>query len=143
MKSYRMGPESRAAVEAARAQGLNLPEKPSEEMRDAMPKDLTELDDVTLMGMYTEIIGWSDYLAVQHSFAQTDERRIKRKLEFLEAKALIQAKSVASKVTDARPLVKDDRRSRTSTKRLRAPRYRSSSSRSTTTHETRRCYPEN
>lgn len=108
MKSYRMGPEARAAVEAARAQGLSLPEKPAEEMRDSLPRDLTELDDVALMQMYTETIGWSDYLAVQQSFAQTDERRIKRKLEFLEAKALIQAKTVASKVTDARLLVKDD-----------------------------------
>ena len=42
------------------------------------------------------------------SRAAVEAARAGEQLEFLEAKALIQAKSVASKVTDARLLVKDD-----------------------------------
>jgi len=77
-------------------------------MLEGLPSDLTELDDVALMGLYTKLTAWAGYLGVQQSFAQTDERRIKRKLEFLETRALIVAKASAGKITDARLLVKDD-----------------------------------
>lgn len=108
MKSLRMGQESRSALEAARAQGLNVPDKPADEMPEGLPSDLTALDDMELMRLYTELTGWAGYIGVQQSFAQTDERRIKRRLEFVETKALIQAKAQAAKITDARLLVKDD-----------------------------------
>ena len=109
-KSYRMGPESRAAVEAARAQGLNLPEKPSEEMRDAMPKDLTELDDDPHGDVHPRSSGGRTTWLSSSSLASLPRPMnvaSNASLSF-EAKALIQAKSVASKVTDARLLVKDD-----------------------------------
>lgn len=108
MKSLRMGPESRSAMLAAKAQGLVVPDKPADEMPEGLPSDLTALDDVELMRLYTELTAWAGYLGVQQSFAQTDERRVKRRLDFLETKALIQAKVQASKITDARLSVKGD-----------------------------------
>jgi hypothetical protein len=102
-----MGTESQGAYAAARAQGLDVPDKPDNEMPE-MPSDLTELSDQDLMQLYSQIIAWSDFIAVQQSFAQTDERRIKRRLEFLEAKALIRARTVTDKITDARTNMKAD-----------------------------------
>ena len=103
----RMGTTSRAAYDAARAQGLPTPRRPVTEM-PTLPHDPTDLGDRELMMLYTEYTAWSDYLAVQVACASTDEKAAQSRLEVLEAKSMLSQTAGGGKVTTARSAMKSD-----------------------------------
>lgn len=101
----RMGPSSRGAYNAARAQSLPIPSRPVTEM-PKLPHDPTSLGDKELMMLYSEFTAWSDYLSVQVACAATDEKTAQSALDVLEAKALFDKTSSGNKITEARSAVK-------------------------------------
>jgi uncharacterized protein (UPF0335 family) len=89
------------AVTRALQQGMMLPVKP-QTMAPTLPRDVTELDDASLMGVWTELTAWTDYAAVQVSVAYAEEKSLIKRIERMEAKAQL----VYDKVTKARAEVK-------------------------------------
>lgn len=63
---------------------------------------LTDLDDASLIGIYTELVAWADYASSQLSYAQIDERALTNMLEFHEASAMVRGWGDKDKVTIAR-----------------------------------------
>lgn len=54
-----------------------------------MPDDLTDLDDVQLMGLLSLLTAWQNFAARKLSEAQIDERRLENKLKEDAADALV------------------------------------------------------
>ncbi len=105
--TLRMGPSSRAAHDALRNQGLPLPKRPDVEM-PTLPDDLTSEDDKSLMGLYSLLTAWSDYVGVQLACASSDEKKAASSLDVLQAKTLSAATASGAKVTQARASMKSD-----------------------------------
>lgn len=103
----RMGPTSRTAHDALKNQGFTLPARPAYDM-PTLPEDLTSLGDPELMGLYSRLTAWSDYLSVQLACAASDEKSSETRLDVMHAKAMITATSGGSNVTSARASVKAD-----------------------------------
>ena len=89
------------AVTRIMQQGMMLPPKP-QFMAPELPRDVTELDDASLMGVWTELTAWTDYAAVQVAVAYAEEKSLVKKIERMEQRALISDQ----KVTVARAQVK-------------------------------------
>lgn len=107
MSNYRMGRHSKAAYQEIKAQGMDLPQQPESDMPQ-LPPDLTELGDRDLMGLYQKYVAWSDYISVQVSCAQVDERNAMRNLEMHENASLLMLQARGKKVTEARNEMKSD-----------------------------------
>ena len=84
----RMRAESEKAYAEMLRHGLTLPERPAQEL-PCLPKDITALDDVDLMDLFTQLATWASYTAGQLSCAQIDERAAQRTLDYAEAQALL------------------------------------------------------
>jgi hypothetical protein len=89
------------AVAKLTSQGIFLPIKP-DYMPPSVPRDVTDLDDNSLMGLWTEFTAWTDYCAVQVAIAYSEEKTLVKKIERLEQKALLSNE----KVTVARAQIK-------------------------------------
>lgn len=107
MNNYRMGHHSKSAYQEIRGQGLDLPPKPESDMPQ-LPPDLTELGDQALMNLYQKYVSWSDYISVQVSCAQVDERNAMRMLDMSENMLLMETMARGKKITEARNEVKAD-----------------------------------
>lgn len=84
--TLRMAQQSADAAAKARSQSLRLPSRPDEEIPD-LPEDLTDLDYRGLMGLFTELTRWADFLDAQVACASIDEKAVGMVLEVAEATA--------------------------------------------------------
>lgn len=80
--------ESETAAAALKKQGLRLFVRP-EDTIPVLPEEITSLDDTSLMEMFTSLTAWCDYISVQVSCAQIDERAAQRVLDYAESHALL------------------------------------------------------
>lgn len=104
---YRAGGAGKSALIAASVQGMPAPDKPSDEV-EQLPADITNLSDSELMRLYSQYTAWCTYAGVQAALANADEKRSRRRLESLEAQAMIRAMEKHDKVTEARAFAKAD-----------------------------------
>jgi hypothetical protein len=84
--TLRMARTSAEAAAKARAQSLRIPSRPDEDIPD-LPDDLTDLDYKGLMGLFTDLTRWADFLDAQVAVAQIDEKAVAMTLEVAEATA--------------------------------------------------------
>ena len=106
--SLRYGPVAKTALDALTSQGLETPAKPGYAI-PALPHDLTEVGDEDLMVLYSELTAYADFIAVQVSCAQIDERSLEKKLSSLENhKMLTSGGKSENRVTFARAQVAVD-----------------------------------
>lgn len=89
------------AVMRAVQQGMMMPPKP-DYLAPQPPRDVTSLDDASLMGLWTELTAWTNYASVQVAVAYAEEKSLVKKIERMEQKALLSY----DKVTKARAEVK-------------------------------------
>jgi hypothetical protein len=78
---------SQEAFDAVLSQGFKVAEVKSE--YPELPQDLTDLSSEELSQLFSKITAWTDYVAVQVSAAQVDERSIERKLETVSAQLMV------------------------------------------------------
>lgn len=69
---------------------MNLPD---------VPKDLTELDDEGLMGLFGELTSYANFLNAQYACAVIDEKNAENALDFEESKGFISAHEENKKET--------------------------------------------
>jgi gamma-glutamylcysteine synthetase len=89
----------RAAAKLAK-RGLVAPERPEIDV-PTLPVALVDLDDASLLGLFTELVVWADYTSTQLAYAAIDERALTVTLEFHEATAMVRDHG-SDKVTIAR-----------------------------------------
>lgn len=96
--TLRMAEQSAGAAARLRRQGMQMPSKPLVDTAPSVPADITEMDDQSLMAIYTELISWADYLGMQLAMAQIDEKHAESVQAVAEAKVL--SKGWSGKATD-------------------------------------------
>lgn len=89
MADLRMSEASVAAADALKSQGFRVATEPLTSKIPRLPKDLTSLHDENLMELFSQFTSWVDYLSVQVSCAQVDERAAQKALDLAEAAAMI------------------------------------------------------
>jgi len=94
--ALKLGAASAEAVRFLSDQGIELWSKPKHEI-PYIPKDLTALDDDSLMLLFSALTSWADHINGQVSAAQVDERAYQKKLSFLENSLLVQASNNSSR----------------------------------------------
>lgn len=90
-----------------RDQGLEIAERPESEM-PSMPHDLTELDDRSLMVLYSEVTAWAEFAESQAACAVIDEKHAARVAEATYRDAVEARRAEGLNVTDARNQAKGD-----------------------------------
>lgn len=106
--SLRYGPVAKTAIDALSGQGITTPNKPDYAI-PSLPHDLTDIGDEDLMVLYSELTAYADFVAVQVSCAQIDERSLEKKLSSLEnIKMLSSGGKSENRVTFARAQVAVD-----------------------------------
>lgn len=80
--------ESEHAAAALKKQGLRLFVRPEDSI-PYLPEEITSLDDDELMNLFMGLTAWCDYISVQVSCAQIDERAAQRVLDYAESTAMI------------------------------------------------------
>jgi len=111
--TLRTGDSSGAAISELLMQGIIPASKPNYDA-PALPRDLTQVGDEELMVLYSELTAYADFVSVQVSCAQVDERYIEKKLSSAENIKMLQVKSAGidskseSRVTFARAQVAID-----------------------------------
>lgn len=86
--SLRMSEASETAAATLKGQGFRVATKPLVDKIPSLPRDITSLVDESLMELFVNITSWVDYLSVQVSLAQIDERAAQRALDLAEATAM-------------------------------------------------------
>lgn len=106
--TLRYGNVSGSALDALRAQGLGAPVRPEYEI-PRLPHELTEVIDEDLMVLYSELTAYADFVAVQVSCAQIDERALEKSLSALENRKMLRSEGKSeNRVTFARAQVAVD-----------------------------------
>lgn len=90
--SLRMDGASRAAMDTLVAQGIREPKKPGYDLPE-LPRDLTSVGDEDLMVLYSEYTAYSDFVGVQVSCAQVDERSLEKRISSLESMKMLASKA--------------------------------------------------
>lgn len=75
------------ALAALKAQGIDIPVKPTYEI-PRLPVELTDLGDEALMELYSKLTAYADFIAVQVSCAIIDERQFEKKVQGAEQASL-------------------------------------------------------
>ena len=102
------GPRSSAAIALMEGQGLINAPKPEYDI-PRLPVDITQLDDEDLMVLYSKLTAYADFVSVQVSAAQIDERDDEKRLASMESfKMLTSEGKTDNKVTFARAQVAND-----------------------------------
>lgn len=102
------GDVSGSALQTLAAQGLTAPEKP-EYTIPSLPHDLTNLGDEDLMVLYSELTAYADFISVQVSCSQVDERVLEKRLSATESHKMLQSGGKSeNRVTFARAQVAID-----------------------------------
>ena len=100
--------QSSSALDALKGQGINVPAKPDYDI-PKLPVDLTEIQDEDLMVLYGKLTAYADFISVQLSCAQVDERALEKRLSNMEAtKMLSSGGKSENRVTFARAQVATD-----------------------------------
>lgn len=89
MPDLRMSDASEKAAADLKGQGFRVATRPLVDKIPKLPKDITSLHDENLMQLFSEFTSWVDYLSVQVSCAQVDERAAQKALDLAEANAMI------------------------------------------------------
>lgn len=106
--SLRFGNVAGTALKAMEDQGLTHHPKPQFEI-PRLPFDLTELDDEGLMLLYSSLTAYADFVSVQVSCAQIDERALEKELSMTESKKMLSSEGKSeNRVTFARAQVAID-----------------------------------
>lgn len=103
---YEPGEASSRAVRYARRLGFQLATEPELDI-PSLPADITSVSDQELMGLFTEITSWLDYVEVCVASAQIDEKQENQRLEEAEAKEQVRHKAERT-VTVVKALVIND-----------------------------------
>lgn len=102
------GPTSGGALKLLSTQGLATAEKPAYDIPN-LPQDLTEIGDEDLMVLYSKLTAYADFIAVQVSCAQVDERALEKGLSSMEAIKMLRSEGKnENRVTFARAQVAID-----------------------------------
>ena len=80
--------KSESALSKLAGKGLTFSDKPRYEV-PTLPRDITDLDDDSLMDLFVTFTAWSDYLSSQFAIAAIDEREAQRVLDVVEAKTML------------------------------------------------------
>jgi hypothetical protein len=100
--------QSSSALDAIKGQGINVPNKPDYTI-PSLPVDLTEVGDEDLMVLYGKLTAYADFITVQVSCAQIDERAMERRLANMEATKMLGSSGKSeNRVTFARAQVATD-----------------------------------
>ena len=106
--SLRYGAVSGSALTALKEQGITISDKPDYDIPH-LPHDLTEVGDEDLMVLYSEFTAYADFITVQVSCAQVDERVVEKNLSSLENGKMLQSEGTSKNpVTFARAQVAAD-----------------------------------
>lgn len=102
------GPQSAAALDLMNSQGLKQSDKPDYDI-PRLPTDLTQIEDEDLMVLYSKLTAYADFVSVQASCAQIDERNLEKRLSAMESsKMLASGGKSENRVTFARAQVAVD-----------------------------------
>lgn len=108
MSLLHSGNQSSDAVDALIGQGIKIPAKPEYDI-PSLPVDLTSVADQELMTLYGKLTAYADFVSVQVSCSQVDERSLEKRLSRLEStKMLAGTGKAASRVTFAKAEVASD-----------------------------------
>jgi hypothetical protein len=100
--------QSQAAVSALESQGIKVPAKPLYDI-PSLPADITDLGDEALMVLYSKLTAYADFIAVQVSCSQVDERSYEKRLSILEQTKMLRGTGKSeNRVTFARAEVATD-----------------------------------
>jgi hypothetical protein len=100
--------QSQAAVTALASQGIAVPTKPQYDI-PTLPADITDLGDEDLMVLYGKLTAYADFIAVQVSCAQVDERSYEKRLSAMESRKMLRGTGKSeNRVTFARAEVATD-----------------------------------
>ena len=80
--------KSKEAIDALKAKGLDLFDKPKGEI-PRLPRDITELHDDDLMDLFVQFTAWTDHLSSQLAIAAIDERESDRSVSVAESQAML------------------------------------------------------
>lgn len=106
--SLRTGKASSRALEHLHTQGLSRFDKPAYDL-PLLPRDLTQVDDEDLMVLYSEFTAYADFVSVQVSCAQVDERSLEKELSAQENIKMLKSDGKSeNRVTFARAQVAVD-----------------------------------
>lgn len=106
--TLRFGPVSGSALKVMEDQGLVTHGKPTFEI-PRLPSDLTDLDDEALMLLYSNLTAYADFISVQVSCAQIDERALEKELSMTESRKMLSSEGKSeNRVTFARAQVAID-----------------------------------
>lgn len=101
-------PESSDAVFRLEQQGIGVPSKPEYDI-PLLPVELTDESDEGLMLLFSKLTAYADFVSVQVSCAQVDERALEKRLSAMEAeKMLSSGGKTENRVTFARAQVATD-----------------------------------
>lgn len=70
-------------------QNFQLPDKP-EGLLPELPRNIGDINDETLMELYTMFMSWLSYAKTQLTLAEIDEERTRNELEYLQSSILIE-----------------------------------------------------
>lgn len=102
------GPVTATAMDALNLQGLVTAPKPQYAC-PSLPRDLTAVGDENLMVLYSELTAYADFISIQVSCAQVDERVIEKNLSSLELRKMLGSEGKSeNRVTFARAQVSID-----------------------------------
>lgn len=102
------GAQSEDALDLLRSQGLKVHDKPPYDI-PVIPTDLTETADEDLMVLFSKLTAYADFISVQVSCAQVDERSLEKRLSSMESiKMLTSGGKSENRVTFARAQVATD-----------------------------------
>ena len=102
------GPASKGALRKLTSQGMSVSAKPDYDV-PMLPSELTDLGDEDLMGLYSKLTAYADFIAVQVSCAQVDERALEKKLSSMESEKMLRiGGKTDNRVTFARAQVAND-----------------------------------
>lgn len=80
--AYKQSPIGAETVETLKEQGFHLPPVPDPKDQPALPDDLSDLDDRSLMDEFALFTAWADYANAQVGLATIAEREAERELEY-------------------------------------------------------------
>lgn len=86
-----MGDASTRAIRWARNQGFKLSGEPEYDT-PVLPADITSESDETVMILFGEIVSWIDWIEVQLTCAQIDEKSAEMALEKRQAELMMKSK---------------------------------------------------
>ena len=93
--------------ERSQRRGSGLFQQPEFDLPD-LPTNLTDLNDPTLMELFSEFTAWQNYAAVNQAEAEVGEATAEANQRFVEAQAMVKGWGAKDKVTVAKAELAND-----------------------------------